>query len=657
MKRITLALAAILLATRGEAAAPSHPQLPIPSAETIKSKCDKDLATARARLAAIASGKDKRPVLTALNDLEIFGEDATGPAEILSNVSPDKATRDAGEACTVKFAPFDDEVYQSEALYKRVLAVKPKTAIEKAYLQNLLENFEDSGIALPPAKRERVKAINEKIVGLAKDFERNIREDGTKVTFTLAELEGVPQKVIDAAKRDDKGNLVLGLDYPSYIPVMVNAKSAAARERMWRAKINEGGAKNLDLLDQITELRAELATLYGKPDFATLKLRRKMAGNPKAVMDFLASVKAAVTELEKREIEELRTFKASATNTPLAETKLNRWDVAYFQEQLKKARYSVDQEALRKYFPTEASVKYMLALASHLYGIRFEPRTVPTWQKDVRYVDVFDTKSGKFIGGIYLDLFPRDDKYNHAAVWPVRRASTLAKRTPIPVLVTNLNREGLTQDELETLLHEFGHALHGVLGTSVYNAQAGTSVKRDFVEAPSQMFEEWALREQPLKYYAQVCGNCPTLTKEQIDQLEAARKFGRGIQYSRQWTLASFDMALTHNRQDKTAMDAWKRIESGTPLGYVEGSMLPAGFGHLVGGYAAGYYGYMWSQVLALDMLSAYGDDMLNPKVGRRYRDTILSQGGQKPPEQLVEDFLGRKPNSDAFYKEITGKR
>ncbi len=327
---------------------------------------------------------------------------------------------------------------------------------------------------------------------------------------------------------------------------------------------------------------------------------------------------------------------------------------------MRKARYSVDQEALRAYFPTEASVQYAMQLASTLYGVEFVARDVPRWHSDVRYYDVYDRlpdgKRGAFVGGIYLDLFPRDGKYNHAAAFPVRGVSTLANRTPISVLVANLNAKGLNHEELETLLHEYGHVLHGVLSKTRYVDQSGTSVKRDFVEAPSQMFEEWARREEPLALFAQICPTCPRLTKEQIAQLDAARKFGRGNFFARQGEYALYDMRL-HTGTPGAPMPPWIAIENAGPLGFVDGSLFPAGFGHLLGGYAAGYYGYMWSQVIALDMLSAFDGKLMNPAVGQRYRQTILASGGQRPPHALVEAFLGRKPNSDAFYAEINGTR
>ena len=335
--------------------------------------------------------------------------------------------------------------------------------------------------------------------------------------------------------------------------------------------------------------------------------------------------------------------------------RLERWDLSYYQERLRRSRFAIDQEKLRKYFPTEKAVQYTLLVSSTLYGVEFREARAPVWHPDVRYFDVLDARTGRFISGFYLDLFPREGKYNHAAAFPIRGVSTLARRTPVSVLVTNFNREGLDHDELETLMHEFGHVLHGVLSRAAYNSHAGTSVKRDFVEAPSQMFEEWARREQPLRLFAKVCPECPQLTSDEIARLDAARRFGRGIFYARQWLYASFDMALATDPRPPLAV--WKNLEAATPLGHVEGTSFPSSFSHIAAGYAAGYYGYMWSEVLALDMLSAFKRDMLDPKVGARYRDTILSQGGQREELDMVRAFLGREPSNEAFFAELKGQR
>jgi len=251
----------------------------------------------------------------------------------------------------------------------------------------------------------------------------------------------VPASYLKAqeGKRDKDGNYVLTLAYPSYFPFLANAKSGEARKRYYVAKLREGGEKNLALLDEMFALRKELAGLYGLPSFADYALRRRMVGTPQAVDKFLASVKDAVTDLEKKELEELRTEKARDLGTPLAETKVERWDTNYYQERVRKARYAVDQEALRKYFPTEKAVDYVLLVSQRLYGVTFREVKVPVWNPDVRYFDVLDAKTGVFLSGFYLDLYPREGKFNHAAQFGIRGASLVATRSPSAALVANLD--------------------------------------------------------------------------------------------------------------------------------------------------------------------------------------------------------------------------
>ncbi len=651
----------------GGGAALPHPQIPLLDAGAIEALCDKTIDGFRATQKTMEAVGSSKGVFDEWNNLSLAMSELDGPLSLIANVSTDKATRDAADACELKIQPFGTELFQSEALHRRVREARPVDAVQTQYRQDLLESFEDAGVTLPPEKRARVREIQRKITDLALQFEKNIRDDDTKVVMTPAEMAGMPDAYVAAQKRDAQGNYLLPLAYPAYVPFIQNASNQDARKRYWMANQRKGTAANLAILDEAVALRLELAKLYGDPDYATFALKRRMAATPDAVYRFLGDVKAAVDTLEKKEIGELTQAKADDLKQPLAQTTLYRWDVSYYQERVKKARYDIDQEALRKYFPTEASIAYTLRVAETLYGIRFEPSNAPTWHPDVRVYDVFDREreggDGAFIGSVYLDLFPRDGKFTHAAAWPVRPVSTLAKEarapgyhTPLSALVTNFNRDGLDHDELQTLLHEFGHVLHGVLSKARYADEAGTNVKRDFVEAPSQMFEEWARREDALKLFADVCKDCPRLTSAQIERLDAARKYGRGIQYARQWLYAAYDMSLTTTKPEG-ALASWQHLERDTPLGTVDGTLFPASFSHLMSGYAAGYYGYMWSEVLALDMLSGFHGKLMNPVDGARYRRDVLSQGGQEPPEKLVEKFLGRKPNSDAFYKEITGTR
>jgi thimet oligopeptidase len=655
--RLLIAIAAAAAATNAAAAAPAptRPLMPMYDAAGIAKACDEGLERQHKMIAAMDAKSGGGKIFDEWNSLSIDIEDTLSPIYLLSNVHPDKAVRDAAEPCLQKYTTLQTEMFQDEKLYARVNAAPPMNPHQAKLKKDLLEGFEDSGVALPAGKRARAKEIFDKLETLRQEFDRAIRDDPRKVTVTPAEMAGMPESYLKGKKQDEKGNYVLGLDYPSFFPFIQNAKDGEARKRYYLAKYTQGGAENLDRLYDIFKLRQELAGLYGLPSFAAYALRHKMVQNVETVDKFLASVKGAVNDLEAREIEELRTEKARDLGTPLAATRMERWDLLYYQEKVRRERYSVDQEKLRKYFPSDKSVDYVFAISQRLYGVKFREAKVPVWNPDVRYFDVLDASSGKFISGFYIDLYPREGKFGHAAAFPLRGASTRVGRTPMSALVANLDPEGLTQGELETLMHEFGHVLHGVLSHVEYNPDAGTAVKNDFVEAPSQMFEEWARREQPLELFKQVCADCPHLTHDEIERLDAARRYGQGTRYARQWLYAAYDMALSTNPQPP--LEVWKKFESATPLGYVDGTLFPASFSHIASNYGAGYYGYMWSEVLALDMLTPFRKNMLDPVVGRRYRDTILANGGQEEEMALVKRFLGRAPTSDAFFAEITGKR
>jgi thimet oligopeptidase len=652
-----LAVALTALALPAAAQKFERPLPPLYDAAGITKACDGMLARARKDIAAMEGKQGGAGFFEEWNRLQIAMENVVNPIYLLGNVHPDKAVRDASEPCLQKYTTLSTEIYQSEKLFRRVSATQPANAHQAELREDLVEGFEDSGVSLPPDKRARAKQIFERLEELRQAYDRNVRDDPTRVVLSPAEMAGMPEAYLKAhaGTRDKDGNYVLTLKYPSYVPFMANARDEGARRKYYVAKLSEGGQKNLGLLNEIFVLRKELAGLYGLPTFADYALRRKMAGSPAAVNKFLEQVRSTVVDVEKRELEDLRAVKAKETGKPLAGTKIERWDVAYYQEKVRKERFSVDQEKLRKYFPTDKAVDFALLVSQRLYGVTFKEAKVPTWHPDVRYFDVFDAKTGRFMSGFFLDLFPREGKYGHAAAFPVRGVSRIAKRTPISVLVTNFNREGLDHTELETLMHEFGHVLHGVLSKADYNSHAGTSVRGDFVEAPSQMFEEWVRREQPLALFKQVCAECPQLTRDEIRRLDEARRFGRGIFFSRQWLYAAFDMALSTD--PKPPLAVWKNLEGATPLGHVEGTMFPSSFSHIASNYAAGYYGYMWSQVIALDMLSAFERDMLDPKVGIRYRDTILAPGGQVDEMKMVRDFLGREPSNEAFIRELTGSR
>jgi len=658
--RLLAALGCALGAPALDAQPVPHPRIPLWDAAAIDAACSRDLEKARKQVAALEkvplSQVTVARVFRPWDGLQILLEDTEGPVEVMTNMSPDEKARAAGEACLLRLNEFNTGLYQNEKIYARIRRTAPADDTDRKFKKDAVEAFEDTGVALPPEKRARMKAILQRMEEIRQGFNRNIRDNKTRLSFAPEEMKGLPVSYLEKAKRDDKGNYLLGFEYPEYEPFMTNAENEEARRRYHVAFNNRGTPENLDLLAESTRLRREIAALFGLPSYAHFVTRRRMVEKPETVLRFLDQVKDKVRDLDRKEMAELRAFKAERLGKKPEEVTLNRWDIAYYQEQLKKERYNVDQEALRAYFPTEASVAWVMAMSTELYGVRFVQAEAPVWDPTVRYYDVIDGKSGGFLGGIYLDLFPREGKYGHAAAFGVRGASLLARRTPISVLVTNFNRDGLNHHEIETLLHEFGHVLHGVLSRTRYASEAGTSVERDFVEAPSQMYEEWGRKIEPLRLLRRYCAACPEIDDALVKRLHAARSFGRGIQYGRQHLYASYDMALFGERE-ADPMPTWIRMESETPAGYVPGTQFPGTFGHLLGGYGAGYYGYMWSEVIALDMLSRYGKNLMNPAVGRRFRELILSRGREKPAANMVREFLGRDPSPEAFFEEITGQR
>ena len=645
-------IAAVLLAATG-ALAQERPTIPVLDAVAVKAVCTQAILDAKTRYAKLEEPSDVN-VLNEWDDITVDIENAIGPVEVMNNLHPDKSVRDAADECSVSVSSFISELFQNEKLFQRVSAVKPGNPAQTRFRQDLIEAFEDSGVALPKDKRARAKEISDRIAELGQEFAKNIRDNSTKLTFTPAEYKGLPQSYVDRVKNAE-GNIVVSFDYPDYVPFMSSADNEKARERYYVEYMKRGTAKNLALLDEVVKLRKELATLYGYPSYAHYVTKRRMAETPQAVNTFLDDVSKSVRDVEKRELEELRKLKSDTLKTPLASTKINRWDVPYWRERLRSQRYAIDQEATRKYFPSEAARNWILDITSRMYGVKFEAAQVPVWHPDVLFYDVKEASTGAYVGGVYLDLYPRDGKYKHAAAIPMRHGSTRSGRRPISVLMTNFDRNGLTVDEVQTFFHEFGHVMHNTLSNTEFASQGGTSVQRDFVEAPSQIYEEWARRPETLALLKAHCKDCPELDAKTIKALQDARNYGRGIDYARQHNYAAYDMALA-SETPSSSLDAWKKIEGATILGYVPGTEFPGTFGHIVGGYAAGYYGYMWSEVIGKDMLSAWGGNILDTNVGMRFRKQVLARGGEQNAKVVVEEFLGRPVNSKAFFDELRGK-
>src|SRR4051794_23894998 len=389
--------------------------IPIFTAADLTTAAESALAEARRHMNEISAipldRADAQTILDAWDRANIRLEDAFGPISLLNSVHPDKPVRDAADVALVQESIFMTEVFQNEALYERVRAVAPQSVAQQQLRKDLLEAFEDSGVSLAPEKRQRFKEISERLTELAQEFARNIRENKTMLRFTPAECEGLPQSYLDRVGRKEDGSIEVGFDYPDYQPFMMNAKSGEARRRYYIANTNRGTARNLEILDEIVRLRKEIADLYGVPSYAHYVTKRRMVENPDTVRRFLDEVKSVVTEAEVRDLGELSEVKARLTGVGVEQANINRWDMPYYRERLREERFAIDQEEMRKYFPTKPAIEWMLSISQRLYGLRFERNDVPVWHEDVIYLDVFDATTNDFIGGIYLDLYPREGRY------------------------------------------------------------------------------------------------------------------------------------------------------------------------------------------------------------------------------------------------------
>ena len=618
----------------------------------VASACTTGLEGAMLRVKELEKRRAGADWLKSWEALYDWEEDQSGALIFLQNVHPNAEVRAEAEKCEVRWGDFQAGLGMNELVYQgaKQSVAALKDPVDKRAAQLALEAFEDSGVALPKDKQARAKAIADKLSALSQQFNRNIRDAHVSVAFTDAELKGVPESVWKDQPRDADGKVALAIDGPAYATVMQTAEDAGARERLWRAKTNEGGPDNLKVLAQIAQSRLEQARLFGFASYAEFALRRRMVESTAHAVKFLDDVRAAVADEDQHDVIELRQAKAHHLRQTLDATKLQRWDTMFYSERILHDRWAVDDEAFRPYFPPQESLRFVMRVAEKMFGVRYDRVDGTYWAPDVQAWAVTDVASNKKIATLYVDPWPRDGKYNHAAVWNYRNAASGEPRQAQSALVVNFDRRGLTLRELETLMHEFGHTLRNNLSATRYASDAGENVVQDFAEAPSQMLEDWVYDKKVLKVFQEVCTACKPVPDEMVDKARAAREFGKGLQVARQHLYAAYDLAL-HGPTAPDPLETWEKMEGATSLGYVPGTTFPSGFAHIAGGYGAGYYGYLWSQAVAADMRTAFVGDKLDPKVGARYRSSVLAEGAQKAPQQIVKDFLGRDLSSQAFFE------
>jgi thimet oligopeptidase len=482
---------------------------------------------------------------------------------------------------------------------------------------------------------------------IGQDFSRNIRADLRKVTAkNAAELDGLPADYLTRHKPEADGSIVLTIDYPDSLPVFSYAKNEDLRKRMYVEYNNRGYPSNMDVLDKMIAKRTELARLIGYNTWADYITADKMVGTAKHASDFIDRIVTASGPKAEREYDAL--VKRKQQDTPDA-TIVNAWETAFYSELVRKSSYDFDSQSVRPYFPFDRVKQGLFDVTSKLFGVTYRPiKDAPVWDPSVEAYELL--QDGKLIGRFYLDMHPRPNKYNHAAEFPIRTGVT-GRQIPEAALVCNLpgGQPGdpglMTHDDVTTFFHEFGHLIHVLVsGRHPWIGISGISTERDFVEAPSQLLEEWTWDAATLATFAKHYQTNEPIPASLVKQMRRASEFGKALQVRRQMVYARYSLSVYDRdpqQVDTTAMykDIMNRYQK-TP--YVEGTHFQTSFGHL-DGYSAVYYTYMWSLVIAKDLFAHFNQsNLLDAEVSRKYRDTVLAPGGSKPAAELVRDFLGR---------------
>ena len=639
--------------------------------EIIQSNADDVISESKERLDKLAKTPTSE---VSVETLQIFEEilananETLVPLQFIKYVSTDKKQRDVCDEVEKQSEKFFNEVWSRSDVYEILALLEPQIesfgSEERILLEKSLDEFRHRGAALDNEQRMEFLEIANNISVLESDFNRVLNEITDKVPFTVEELEGVPPEIYESFEKEgDVYNLPL--DNPISTPVIYYAKNPDTRKRMQLAIYSRGGKENSERLQDALALRERQAKILGHSNYAEYSIKRKMAKTPERVIKLMNDLKTKLTVLRDKEIKILKGLKAKELGITSPDTVgLEMWDLFYYNELQMREEYSVDQNEVKKYFPVAAVVEGVLNVYQKVLNLEFKESEKPNvWNEDVREFHVIDKVTGNKLGIFYLDLFPREGKYKHYAVFSIfgRRVKDGDTLLPITSQVSNFQKPTksqpslLTHREVVTYFHEFGHLMHVISNQANYARFGLGGVLPDFIEVPSNIFENWAWKEEIL---AQISGHYEdskkklpsALLKRMID----AKLLNIGIFQLRQVFFSLIDILFhTEGAEDTTA--EWnKLLHDITGFTLHEDTRQDASFGHIMGGYQAGYYSYTWSRVYAEDLFTKFEKaGFMDEKTGLEYRQKVLAPGGSKHPDEMVREFLGRDSNNDAFLKSL----
>lgn len=605
--------------------------------------------------------------IVGLSDLALFSR----VLAILEVTSTQESIRVASHDALLEINNFFiDQINTNKRLYEAIksyvdnnMAQEQLTPEQLYFVQEAMRDFKYAGLHLPDEQLEKVKKLKKEIAELTLTFESNIAADHRTIEATRDDLKGLPEDFMTNLKKTDTGMYILGTDYPTSTAIAESCSVENTRRRMYFAMNNRAYPANEAILKTLIEKRDQLAHLLGYASYADLDIAPVMAQTQERVRLFLQEL---ITKSATKEAQE---FALLCSDLPpsvelTTDGKLKPWDLYYTQTMYKKKHFSIDERAIAEYFPMEKTLEGLLAIYKQFLNISFE--IVPAtgfWHPDVQLVKVYTADKSQLLGYLFLDLFPREHKFTHAAHFDIIPAVKQGNNFIPAVSVVLANFPKPTADkpalwlrsDVRTFFHEFGHALHAILGATDMSSFSGTSVKRDFVEMPSQILEEWLYDKDIIRMVSSHYRTGQPLPDEVIDTIIALKQFDSGnwVQTQALYSIESLDYYAPGAHKDPYAIleSLYKQLRP--HVAFVPENHNYASFGHLTW-YASKYYGYLWSKVYAHDLFAEIKKEgLLNPIVGQRYVREILSKGGSQDPNELLKNFLGREPRIDAFLHDL----
>ncbi|XP_060070329.1 thimet oligopeptidase-like [Ylistrum balloti] len=587
--------------------------------------------------------------------------------DFMQQVSSNKELRDASVAADKKLSDFDIEMSMRKDVFDSVVdfqekhsdGLKPEAA---RFVERMIKYGKRNGLHLPKETQDEIKSIKKRMSELSIDFSKNYNEENTVLEFAEEDLAGLTEDFIKSLDKTDDGKLKVTLKYPHYFPCMKKARNPATRKRMETAFNSRCKNENGPIVEELVRLRHKKAQLLGYPTHADFVLDMRMAKKPESVASFLKDLTSQLQQLKAEEMKLFLEFKKEEVMYGFQfDNTIRYWDLKYYMTMSEEKKYAVDQNKLKEYFPMQVVTSGLLDIYQVLLSLKFEKLDgAPAWHEDVTMYSVTCNESRELLGYFYLDLYPREGNYGHAACFELQPGCVQSdgeRQVSVAAMVANFTKPTadkpslLTHDEVQTYFHEFGHVMHQICAKADFAMFSGTHVERDFVEAPSQMLENWCWEKEPLSRMSSHYKDNSALPEELLGKLLQSRIANTGVFNLRRILFGTFDQTIHTQAEADTATFFASLSKEILGIESIAGTNIAASFGHLAWGYDAQYYGYLWSEVFCMDMFYSRfrKEGIMSPKVGGDYKKYILRPGGSIDAADMLRNFLGRDPTQEAF--------